>query len=61
MGKRKRISRKQFNKIARSMRATLFPPGKLEVAAATDCQAILAFIQAAQEIYIRDCSIVISS
>ena len=61
MAKRRRISKKQFNKIAKSMRARLFPPEKPEVAAATDCDAILAFIQSAQEIYTRDCPIAQSS
>lgn len=63
MAESKRISKRQFNKIIKALEAKLLPPEKPGVAsaAATDCEALQAFIEAAQTIYFRDCSIVISA
>ena len=63
MAKSKRVTKRQFNKIVKQLEAKLLPPEKPGVvsAAATDCEALQAFIEAAQTIYFRNCSIVISA
>lgn len=62
MAKGTRISEQQFNKITKQLYAALVSPTPKDAhvtnepqAEPTDCEALLAFIEAAQEIYTRDC------
>lgn len=58
MAKNSKITEEQFNQIVQVLHNILFPPENVQrpgPPVPTDCEALLAFITAAQAIYTRDC------
>lgn len=61
MAKSGKLTQKQFAQVTQTLFAKLFPNAKRAASQpeqqSTDCVALLKFIEAAQQIYTRDCPI----